>query len=118
MPLSEKFCAKHLEKGAQLELERRRQAEKRRTLRKGTAARRGYGSKWRQARASFLKKHPLCVECLKNGRYVPATDVDHIVPHKGDKKLFWDRNNWQALCHECHARKTAKENGGFGNSVL
>ena len=21
---------------------------------------------------------------------VPATDVDHIVPHRGDQALFWD----------------------------
>nr|DAK90259.1 MAG TPA: HNH endonuclease bacteriophage, HNH Endonuclease, DNA.52A [Caudoviricetes sp.] len=30
---------------------------------------------------------------------------------------MWDQSNWQALCHECHSRKTAKENGGFGNPV-
>jgi 5-methylcytosine-specific restriction protein A len=37
--------------------------------------------------------------------------VDHIVPHRGDKKLFWDSSNWQALCdgqtgRGCHDRKT------------
>ena len=36
-------------------------------------------------------------------------DVDHIIPHRGDQKLFWDRNNWQALCKPCHDRKTGKE---------
>lgn len=39
---------------------------------------------------------------LKLGRYVAATVVDHIVPHRGDMKLFWDRDNWQALCKACH----------------
>ena len=24
------------------------------------------------------------------GRVVPATVVDHVVPHRGDQKLFWD----------------------------
>ena len=43
---------------------------------------------------------------------MPATDVDHIVPHRGDMSLFWDVNNWQALCHECHARKTYAETLG------
>ena len=43
------------------------------------------------------------------GKFVAATVVDHIVPHKGDEKLFWDRNNWQALCKQCHDRKTLKE---------
>jgi len=38
-----------------------------------------------------------------------ATVVDHVTPHKGDKVLFWDRLNWQALCKRCHDRKTAFE---------
>ncbi|WP_390622926.1 HNH endonuclease [Ralstonia syzygii] len=46
---------------------------------------------------------------------VPATVVDHIVPHKGDQHLFWRRSNWQALCKACHDRKTAREDGGFAN---
>ena len=49
-----------------------------------SAARRGYGSKWQRVRKRYLKEHPLCVECLKEGRYVPATDIDHIVAHRGD----------------------------------
>lgn len=65
---------------------------------------RGYTYQWRLARKVFLIEHPLCVEC---GR--PATDVDHIIPHEGDQALFWNRLNWQALCHECHSRKTMKE---------
>ena len=67
---------------------------------------RGYDSRWRKARKRFLKANPLCVECLKDERLVEATVVDHIVPHRGDKKLFWDESNWQALCKSCHDRKT------------
>ena len=74
-----------------------------------SAAGRGYGAAWRKARKAFLQAHPLCAECMKEGRYVKATDVDHIVPHRGDMKLFWDRSNWQALCHRCHSRKTRRE---------
>ncbi|WP_330164070.1 HNH endonuclease [Paenibacillus campinasensis] len=51
----------------------------------------------------------------KAGRLVASTVVDHIIPHKGDPKLFWDKNNWQALCKKCHDTKTAREDGGFGN---
>lgn len=43
-----------------------------------------------------------------------ATEVDHIIPHRGDQQLFWDTNNWQGLCKPCHSRKTAQEDGGFG----
>lgn len=46
---------------------------------------------------------------VMNGRYVRATVVDHIKPHRGDQRLFWDEDNWQALCKECHDRKTLTE---------
>lgn len=68
--------------------------------------------RWKRSRALFLQLHPWCEECRKQGKLVPATDVDHIVPHRGDMTLFWDEGNWQALCHECHARKTYAETLG------
>ena len=73
------------------------------------AADRGYDSAWRKARKRYLEAHPLCVQCMKEGRYTKATDVDHIAPHRGDRDLFWDVSNWQALCHSCHSKKTAAE---------
>ena len=53
------------------------------------AAKRGYGSKWQKARREYLAGHPLCVLCEREGRYRKATVVDHIIPHRGDQKLFW-----------------------------
>ena len=78
---------------------------------------RGYTRAWRRAREAFLAHHPLCVHCLAKDPplITAATDVDHIVPHRGDPVLFWNHDNWQSLCHECHSIKTAKEDGGFGN---
>lgn len=38
-----------------------------------------------------------------------VTVVDHIVPHRGDQKLFWDRSNWQPLCEHHHNVKTMTE---------
>src|SRR5699024_6785952 len=67
------------------------------------------GSRWQKASKAFLQSHPLCAECRKQGRYTKATVVDHIVPHRGDQKLFWDRSNWQPLCKACHDRKTWRE---------
>lgn len=67
-----------------------------------TAAQRGYGYKWQQARAGWLRKHPLCMQCERIGRRRVATVVDHVVAHRGDMKLFWDRANWQSLCKPCH----------------
>lgn len=73
-----------------------------------SARERGYNTRWDKARKSYLKKHPLCVECEKEGRYIPATVVDHIIPHRGDQKLFWDTSNWQPLCKHHHDMKTAR----------
>lgn len=78
---------------------------------RGSAASRGYDRRWRKAREGFLAKYPICA-CGCGGL---ATVVDHIKPHKGDKKLFWDRANWQPMTKVCHDRKTAREDGGFGN---
>jgi 5-methylcytosine-specific restriction protein A len=79
---------------------------------------RGYGAKWEKARLDYLRAHPLCVHCLARGVITASTVVDHIEPHRGNKELFWDSANWQALCDPDHNRKTATEDGGFGNPRL
>jgi len=67
---------------------------------------RGYDKRWARARKQFLMENPLCKICELRGDAVPATVVDHRIPHKGDKEIFWDEENWQALCKPCHDRKT------------
>ena len=75
-----------------------------------------YKSKlWIKQRVIFLKSHPYCADCLNAGIKTAANTVDHIKPHRGDTKLFFSQRNWQALCRSCHSRKTAREDGGFGN---
>lgn len=83
--------------------------------RRGSASSRGYGRRWQRESKAFLKVNPLCVICHGKGVVKAASCVDHIKPHKGDKKLFWARSNWQGLCNTCHNKKTATENGGFGH---
>jgi len=73
------------------------------------AGARGYGSRWQKASKRYLQAHPLCVRCAAKGKYTRATVVDHIVPHRGDRRLFWDESNWQALCKPCHDKKTFTE---------
>ncbi len=70
------------------------------------ATTRGYDAKWRASRKRYLRRFPLCLECQHNGKLVPATVVDHILPHRGDEDLFWDESNWQPICKSCHDRKT------------
>jgi len=50
---------------------------------------------------------PVMSRCADEGVITLATQVDHVVPHRGDPTLMWDEiGNWQALCRECHHRKT------------
>jgi 5-methylcytosine-specific restriction endonuclease McrA len=39
----------------------------------------------------------------------PAIILDHIVPHRGIPRLYWEQANWQGLCARCHGIKTASE---------
>lgn len=69
---------------------------------RATAQQRGYTHRWATYRKKFLKTHTLCVMCLQLGKYTQATVVDHLKPHRGDNKLFWNPTNHQALCKHCH----------------
>jgi 5-methylcytosine-specific restriction endonuclease McrA len=63
-----------------------------------------YDWRWRQESQRFLKRFPFCAHCER-----PAEVVDHIEPHRQNRRLFWDRSNWQPLCRRCHDIKTARE---------
>jgi 5-methylcytosine-specific restriction protein A len=70
--------------------------------RRGSAHARGYDWRWHKASRGHLRAAPLCVCCLAHGFTVAAELVDHIIPHRGDRGLLWDRGNWQSLCNWCH----------------
>ena len=83
-----------------------------------SSPRRLYGKRW-HARAHLFRRHyPLCgmrpngqrpigSRCYDEGRTTPGFQTDHVVPHRGDLRLFWDENNWQTLCAACGSAKTA-----------
>ena len=85
---------------------------------RGTFRERGYTARWDRRAAAFKRLYPLCgmrpnglrpvmSQCHSEGRTTIATQVDHVVPHKGDPVLMWDElHNWQSLCSACHTRKT------------
>lgn len=80
---------------------------------KTSSAQRGYGYRWQKAREGWLRRHPLCEYCKRQGKVTLATIMDHIKPHRGDLELFWDRTNWQSLCKDCHdSIKAAEERSG------
>ena len=86
--------------------------------RRGTAAQRGYDSKWQRYRLSYLKHNPICVMCEdEHDRITSASVVDHITPVENGQHdpLFWVQSNHQALCRDCHSYKTRVIDGkGWG----
>ena len=67
--------------------------------------------RWRKLSRSYRARQPVCELC----GHAPSQHTDHIEPHRNLPHLFWSQTNWQALCHSCHSKKTASEDGGFGN---
>jgi 5-methylcytosine-specific restriction protein A len=76
-----------------------RERKARHDARRPSARARGYNHEWRKQRAAYLITHPYCSmpDCDRC-----ATVVDHIIRHRGDRALFWNRANWQPLCAPCH----------------
>ena len=86
-----------------------RYCEKHKQPDRPSAAKRGYNSKWQRLSKAYLRKHPMCVRCMQQGRYVPATVVDHIQPHRGNPALMWDEFNWQALCNPVTIKRLGRK---------
>jgi len=89
------YCAKHA----------RQEAD-----RPNLEARAWYHSpRWRRLRAAVLVREPRCIGYgARIPCGMPTTDVDHVEPHHGDPRLFWNARNLQALCVRCHAMKTGE----------
>ena len=104
VPVGVTYCEKHLAEREKLAAEARQKQDQRR----GSSAERGYDYWWQRQSKMFLREHPLCVECLAKGQVVPATVVDHIKPHRGNRELFRDPMNWQPLCKRHHDQKTGR----------
>ena len=84
-------------------------------IRRDKNAYKRYSSKkWKSFRKSFLHESPLCKNFDECKSF--ATEIDHIKAVASDfDEHFYDTNNLQGLCKSCHSKKTARENGGFGN---
>lgn len=74
-----------------------------------TARQRGYDSYWQRASKAFLAQPENRLCACGCGR--AADMVDHIIPHRGNMKLFWDIRNWQPMASSpCHSsRKQSQE---------
>lgn len=72
-------------------------------------------SLWRLIRQAYLMEHPLCEECLKQGKTTPATQVHHkqeIATGETIEQMQtigFDYSNLEALCSTCHQLHHAKK---------
>jgi 5-methylcytosine-specific restriction endonuclease McrA len=99
-------CGFKVPSGARCKCEARQDAERKARFdaKRPTSSQRGYSGTWDKARAGYLAANPYCRRCGE-----PASVVDHIRPHRGDKALFWDKTNWQPLCTPCHSGTKQRE---------
>ena len=74
---------------------------------------RRYGRAWKRIRDRHISQHPLCEQCEKDGKIVPAAEVHHKVPiSQGGTHA---RDNLIALCKSCHARIHAERGDRWHN---
>ncbi|MBN9600848.1 MAG: HNH endonuclease [Afipia sp.] len=60
-------------------------------------------ARWRALRLTiFLRDLFTCQKCRLIEGDTSKLVCDHIIPHRGDERLFWDENNLQTLCKRCH----------------
>lgn len=62
-------------------------------------------ARWRRLRAVFLVNNPLCADCMKEGRFVPAKVAHHVVERLDDPDRALDESNLEPLCNAHHTRR-------------
>lgn len=73
--------------------------------------------RWKKRRKAQLRAHPLCAIHLRKSEVVPATTVDHVDPHYGDRHKF-EYGALQSLCTPCHdSIKKIVEQRGYSTEI-
>lgn len=89
----ERFCEEHKK------IEKNKYEKYKRN--KGTNKR--YGRAWKRIRDSYVKEHPFCEMCFKQGIVVKVDEVHHKLPLSNGGTH--DRSNLISLCRSCHAKE-------------
>lgn len=75
---------------------------------------------WRKVRQTYIQTHPLCEECLKEGKVYAGTMDDPLQVHHIKSAfangtinydLLLDDNNLETICSRHHALKHQEEKG-------
>lgn len=68
-----------------------------------------HGKRWHALRTAYIREHPFCEDCLRNGILDQrAEEVHHVRPIGTGRTLeemsalAYDPGNLRALCHDCH----------------
>ena len=69
-----------------------------------------HSARYLRKRRAFMRRHPGCQLCERQGLTVPSEELDHIIPLAERPDLAEVESNWQALCRSCHENKTFDEN--------
>lgn len=92
-----RYCDEHQEQHEQRERDEKARYDKTRQ----PASKRGYDATWAEVRKAYLRRHPLCEECERQGKVKPAVLVHHKIPlSEGGARL--DTSNLAAMCRRCH----------------
>lgn len=60
-------------------------------------------ARWQRLRQQvFLRDLYQCRRCPRIEANTSLLVCDHIRPHRGDERKFWDPGNLQTLCKPCH----------------
>lgn len=65
-------------------------------------------TRWRALRLVIFARDLFTCQWPGCGRIEGNTSklvADHVRPHRGDARLFWDEGNLQTLCKPCHDSK-------------
>jgi len=82
-------------------------------------------ARWQRLRWKVIEQALFtCAMCGKFEADTSQLVADHIIPHKGNEAMFWDKDNLQCLCRCCHdttkKRMERRSNrwGGVKSSIV
>jgi 5-methylcytosine-specific restriction protein A len=69
--------------------------------------------RWRALRLRvFVRDRFTCKRCGRLESNTTLLVCDHVVPHRGDERLFWDEHNLATSCKPCHDGEKQREEQG------
>ena len=105
------YCIKHLVESQKKRQEWLKNNNKKKPFENATRSNNYNNAEWRSLRNEVLKRDNYqCCQCGASARESGfPLEIHHIIPPKGNKELFYDKNNCVTLCKWCHSRITQRE---------